>query len=486
MDNSQISNHPALLFENGVPREIADIVSREDEIVLYLNGKESRHIIASNDMLSELGAGFFAASGIAKKILSVHADGKNVFVEAEVSSEENDSISSSLKISPEDVIALRESMNVDVWKKTGGLHCAALWHNGKIVSVSSDIARHNALDKVIGFMILHGLNPADCAVACTGRQPEGMVIKAAMAGIPIVVGRTAVTYRGITCAEKQGITLVGFARDKRFTIYTHPERIAGFSGSTSAIPEISGNSVQITGWKYADGGFLPVMDTVVVEEDIILYLNGCEYLKNVATQDSLKELGIGFFVAAGISKHPKSVRVSSRDIFVEADDAECIDCSLGSSGGFTPRKTPGSVTSDLRISPAEIFAIREQINTEEWDNTGALHCAVLYHGGRVVYSASDIGRHNAVDKVIGHMVLNNLPPAECVMGCTGRMPADMVSKAVNAGIPIIVSRAAATSAGISLAEKSGLTLICFTRPPRFTVYTHPERILTESEPRCRK
>ena len=57
------------------------------------------------------------------------------------------------------------------------------------------------------------------------------------------------------------------------------------------------------------------------------------------------------------------------------------------------------------------------------------------------------------------------------------MPQGMVVKAANAGIPIIVSRAAATSKGASLAEKSGITLVCFTRPPRFTVYSHPERII---------
>ena len=479
MDNSQISNQSALLFENGVTREITDIVSREDEIVLYLNGNEYRHLVASNDMLSELGAGFFVSSGIAGKILSVHTDGLNVFIEAEVSSSENTPVRSSLKISPEDIFLLRESMNVEVWRKTGGLHCAALWHNGKIVSVSSDIARHNAVDKVIGFMVLHGMNPAECALACTGRQPEGMVRKAVKAGIPVIVGRTSVTCRGISFAQTKGITLIGFARDKRFTVYTHPERIARFSGSETVIPEIIGNCVQITGWKYADGSFVPVKDTVIVEEEVILYLNGKEYLRNTATHDSLEELGIGFFVAAGISKHPKSVTVLGNGVFVEADDAKNTDGCLGSSGGFSPQKTTRTVTSDLRISPAEIFVIRDRINTEEWDSTGALHCAVLYHDGRVIYSASDIGRHNTIDKVIGYIVLNNLPPAECVLGCTGRIPSDMVSKAVNAGIPIIISRAAATSAGISLAEKAGLTLVCFTRPPRFTVYTHPERIETE-------
>ncbi|HJJ37535.1 MAG TPA: formate dehydrogenase accessory sulfurtransferase FdhD, partial [Methanocorpusculum sp.] len=120
--------------------------------------------------------------------------------------------------------------------------------------------------------------------------------------------------------------------------------------------------------------------------------------------------------------------------------------------------------------------VREAINTEQWDKTGALHCAVLYYQGKIVFNANDIGRHNAVDKVIGYMTIHHLPPSECVLGCTGRMPQGMVAKAANAGIPVIISRAAATISGAALAERSGITLICFTRPPRFTVYSHPERI----------
>jgi FdhD protein len=94
----------------------------------------------------------------------------------------------------------------------------------------------------------------------------------------------------------------------------------------------------------------------------------------------------------------------------------------------------------------------------------------------IVAKSSDVGRHNTVDKVIGYGVLNNIDLSGCVLGCTGRQPAGMVSKAVNAGIPIIVSKAATTNEGISLAQASGLTLVCRVRDDRFCVYTHPERI----------
>lgn len=482
-----IKKQPALLWKDGENTQISDIVACEDEIILHLNGQEFLHIVASCDMLEEFGAGFFIAAGIAKKIRSVRVEGRNVFVEAEVypdtgsregftPAEKKGHIASSLIIQPEDVFAVREAMNVDVWRQTGGLHCAALWHDHKIIAVSSDIGRHNAVDKLIGFMTLQGITPGECVLGCTGRQPRGMVMKAVNAGIPIIVGRTAVTYPGAMLAKEEGVTLIGFARENRFTVYSHPNRIGGFPADEPKDETCGCNEMQLPGWRYDNGTVVISVDPVVAEDTVTLYLNGEKYLNNVATPESLNELGAGFFLAAGIAKKIRSVDVRGTDIFVEVEKNADISGQMESAGGFCPRESSGCVTGEVQITPTEIFAVRDRLNTEQWDKTGALHCAVLYHKGDVVFSANDIGRHNAVDKVIGYMTRNHLPAGECVLGCTGRMPQGMVAKAANAGIPVIVSRAAATSAGAALAEQSGITLICFARPPRFTVYSHPERI----------
>jgi len=84
-----------------------------------------------------------------------------------------------------------------------------------------------------------------------------------------------------------------------------------------------------------------------------------------------------------------------------------------------------------------------------------------------------------VDKVIGHAVLRGLDRSRCVLGCTGRQPRDMVAKAAHAGIPVVISRAASTDLGIAAAREAGITLVCFSRGDRFTIYSHPERILGE-------
>lgn len=234
--------------------------------------------------------------------------------------------------------------------------------------------------------------------------------------------------------------------------------------------------VQIPAVRYKGGAVEEISEPVVVEDKITLYLNGKKYLTMVATNDSLTELGAGFFIAAGIVKRILTVTVEGKDVFVEADNVKPVEGALESSGGFDPGQAAVVTAEDARITPEEIFAIREALNGDAWGETGGLHCTVLYHRHEQAAVFSDIGRHNTVDKAIGYMTLHGFNPAECAIGCTGRQPVGMVSKAANAGIPIIVSRAASTSAGIAAAIESGVTLICFTRDRRFTVYAHPERI----------
>ena len=234
--------------------------------------------------------------------------------------------------------------------------------------------------------------------------------------------------------------------------------------------------VKIPAIRYKEGAVAEITEPVVIEEKVTLHLNGKKYLTLVATNDSLTELGAGFFIAAGIAKRILTVTVDGTDIFVEADEVSCVDGAMESSGGFDAGKRFIVSAPDAKISPEEIFAIREALNGDAWSETGGLHCTVLYHNHKQAAIFSDIGRHNTVDKAVGYMTLHGLNPAECVIGCTGRQPIGMVSKAANAGIPIIVSRAASTSAGIAAAESCGVTLVCFTRDRRFTVYAHPERI----------
>jgi len=114
----------------------------------------------------------------------------------------------------------------DRYKETGGVHAAALFDaDGRLLSLAEDVGRHNAADKAIGEAALAGRLPAAVLVA-TGRASSDIVAKAARVGIPAVASFSSSTSLGIHLAQAAGISLIGYLRRNRFTVYTHPERIA--------------------------------------------------------------------------------------------------------------------------------------------------------------------------------------------------------------------------------------------------------------------
>jgi len=113
------------------------------------------------------------------------------------------------------------------FRKTGGVHAAALYTSeGTLVAFAEDVGRHNAVDKIIGLAIQHGRSFAGTMVASTGRLTGDIVLKAARMKIPLVASLAAAIDSGVEVAAKTGVTLVGFVRGDRMTIYTSPGRIS--------------------------------------------------------------------------------------------------------------------------------------------------------------------------------------------------------------------------------------------------------------------
>lgn len=219
-----------------------------------------------------------------------------------------------------------------------------------------------------------------------------------------------------------------------------------------------------------------ITDEICVEHRYLLVMNGTQVTRMVASDDALQELGAGFAITEGLADEVVSVDVVGEEIRIEAVPTPACEPVIGSSGGTGFLRVVPGVTSALRIGIDDVYMMTAAIESDEWRRTGGLHCSVLFCDGELCAKACDVGRHNTVDKVVGHAVLAGLDRSRCVLGCTGRQPAGMVAKAARAGIPIVISRAASTAQGIATAEKAGITLICFSRGNRFTVYTHPERI----------
>jgi FdhD protein len=105
--------------------------------------------------------------------------------------------------------------------------------------------------------------------------------------------------------------------------------------------------------------------------------------------------------------------------------------------------------------------------------TRGTHSAYLSVRGEVVFHCEDIGRHNALDKAIGYALMQGYQREECMLFTTGRVPTDMVKKAIYAQIPVLVSKASPTDAAIELAKQYDLTLICNAWPDRYEIFHKP-------------
>jgi FdhD protein len=137
-------------------------------------------------------------------------------------------IKSELTVTAEVVSRCASRLNLDatVFRKTGGVHVAAVYENdGTIEALAEDVGRHNAVDKAIGACASQGIDLGKCFLGLSGRLSGDIVLKAVTVGIPIVVSLAAALDSGVAYAKSSGLTLVGFVRGKRMNVYSFPERI---------------------------------------------------------------------------------------------------------------------------------------------------------------------------------------------------------------------------------------------------------------------
>ncbi|MDD1693540.1 MAG: formate dehydrogenase accessory sulfurtransferase FdhD [Methanoregula sp.] len=238
-----IHTHHGIQVIDGVAKETDDAIVIEDRFDLLLNDRLVATMVASRDQLRELGAGYVISEGLVTCVDKVNLDGDRILVYSDtgcdlhrVKQETGSSGGlsfithapknvSDVRVYPEDVIAITKEIETELWRKTGGVHCSVLFKDRRLLCKSSDVGRHNTVDKLVGYAVLNSIDLSRCVIGCTGRQPAGMVRKSAHAGIPVIISRAASTDKGIAEAEAAGITLIGFSRGDRFTIYTHPERV---------------------------------------------------------------------------------------------------------------------------------------------------------------------------------------------------------------------------------------------------------------------
>jgi FdhD protein len=236
---------------------------------------------------------------------------------------------------------------------------------------------------------------------------------------------------------------------------------------------------------------------VVREARYDLFLNGERLLGLNCLPCDLEAYVIGFLANEGILEcpyyldlaiDPQAGRIEARGPFLksavrdfQAKRTLTSGCGSGQTG--IDRDDPGSVIqveSDFAIPRQTVSDVMSRLQKEStlYRLTGGAHIAALANEqGRLLFTAEDIGRHAAVDKVIGRAILAAVDPARCALFCSGRIASEISSKAVRARTPVLVSRAAPTDLAVEISRRHRITLIGFVRGERMNVYSVPERVL---------
>jgi len=209
-----------------------DSVVLEAEILFKLNGKHYRTFYCLPTHLEEMIRGHLVSEGICdlSDIRNVEIRSQEGGFEAVVDScnVELNEIQSEIRVNVADIWVAVERLNERsiLFVKTGGTHVAGLLNNHDSV-FAEDTSRHRAMDKAIGLALQRGINIARSILVVSCRQTASTISKIVYSRIPIVASTSAVTSLAIESAQRYGITLIGFAREHRFNIYSHEERIIG-------------------------------------------------------------------------------------------------------------------------------------------------------------------------------------------------------------------------------------------------------------------
>ncbi len=276
------------------------------------------------------------------------------------------------------------------------------------------------------------------------------------------------------------------------------------------MPKPAAPGLRIRRWSTGEWSESP--DSVVMEEPLQLLLNGERLSVVMRTPGQDIELALGLLYAEGLLRRVEDVReirISAES--QETSDAVTVHAALVESNAIdvhlarARRRKPersmlsssacgvcgSTMIEDLRrdleplpagprVDPAVLPALVDQLRARQgvFERTGGLHGAGLFDPrGRLIHAREDVGRHNAVDKVAGRLLLERaLPAREAILVVSGRAGYEIVQKSIAAGIPVVAAVGAPSSLAVALSREFNQTLVGFLRGDRFNVYAAPKRL----------
>jgi FdhD protein len=233
-------------------------------------------------------------------------------------------------------------------------------------------------------------------------------------------------------------------------------------------------------------------DEVAVEEPLEIRVDGRPLAVTMRTPGDDEELALGFLYGEGLIREVRKAGLSddfaANTIEVEGpleDDpgerrfyttSSCGVCGKGALEEVAVHSAP--LPEGPLVARALLARLPDLLEQPTFERTGGLHATGLFEpSGRLLIAREDVGRHNAMDKVIGRALLDGLVPlGERILCVSGRLSFELVQKAAVAGAPILVGVGAPSSLAISLADDRGMTLCGFTRRGSTNVYAHPDRV----------
>ncbi|NGY61076.1 formate dehydrogenase accessory sulfurtransferase FdhD [Lentzea sp. NEAU-D13] len=251
------------------------------------------------------------------------------------------------------------------------------------------------------------------------------------------------------------------------------------------------------------------VDALAAEEPLELRVNGKALAVTMRTPGQDVELAHGFLLSEGVIGTPQDISIARfcegtgpdgmntynvldialadgvppPDTGVERNfytTSSCGVCGKAALDAVKLKTRYSPALDEVRVTPEALTGFPDALRERQkvFESTGGLHAAGLFVDGELLVVREDVGRHNAVDKVLGWAVLQNLVPLRgAVLMVSGRASFELVQKAAMAGIPVLAAVSAPSSLAVELAEEQGMTLIGFLRGDSMNVYTGGERVL---------